>query len=49
MSRVANEVINVRAKGWFSERLVIDSEVPYCIPRKFSRVRSNITMVSLGE
>ena len=39
-SSVVSEVISVRDRVWFSERLTIDSEVPRRIRRKFSRIRS---------
>ena len=48
-SKVVKEVTRVRPKVWFSERLTISTGVPRRMERKFSRMRSETTMVSFNE
>ena len=48
-SRVVNEVTRVRPRVWFRERLMISVGVPRRTERKFSRMRSETTMVSFSE
>ena len=47
--KVVKDVIMVRDSVWFSEILMISIGEPLRILRKFSRIRSNTTMVSFRE
>ena len=46
---VSDEVITVRDSVWFTDAFMISTGVPLRIRRKFSRMRSNTTIVSFSE